>query len=154
MVAKIPSEDEVPLDVVVAQHPRSLGDVERALAKGHPVGVLQPAGEGDHPVRLALLLRVLQRVDVALAAGADEERARRAEAHLAGVDHPRRVGLDVEARRQADPVQVDLRGGRGRGKATGCGEHPAREGHAVLLHPHWSTPGNLPQQRPGARLRK
>ena len=91
------------LDLVEAQHPADLCHVERAVAEGHSVGLIQTLGEGVHGVRLVVPVMVDHRIDLVLA-GADENRPGLAQGQRARLGHAG-VDADAEAGGQRDPVQ-------------------------------------------------
>ncbi len=91
----------------IHQHPVLLGDVEEpVLGEAGPVGdrQLERLGEALHLVRHPVLVAVGDDPGIVLA-GADEDRdALRPHRHVAGVGHDG-VELDLEARRQIDPLE-------------------------------------------------
>src|SRR5438093_5507566 len=69
------------LDLVEPQDPGDLRDVERAVADGDAVGAVEPARQGPRFGRVRRSARARNRVDDALVARADEERARGGEGY-------------------------------------------------------------------------
>ena len=101
------------LDVVEADDAADLADVQRAVVEGDAVRLVEALGDGQHLVGLVVAVLVDQGIDrVAgrLVSRADEDGPLRAERHLPGVGDAAGVDLDLEARRQLDQVERQVRG--------------------------------------------
>ena len=92
-------------------------DVERAVEKRQTGGHVEALEDG---LDLPLPAIVLDRIDVAEAEGADEQRALVAPGHLPRGQHVRGIDFDVEACRQLDLLHHRCQFGfRGPGRRTG-----------------------------------
>lgn len=100
---------EVGLDVVVACDPRILSDVEVAVMHRDTVRRVETVGDDDDALAAAVAVLVADGPDAVVGAGADEDRALRAERQRAGVGDLG-VDLDGEAGRHLQ-VARSLSGG-------------------------------------------
>ncbi len=130
---------EPALDVVVAQQARALRHVQRAVAEGDAVRVLQIASDGDDAVSFVATAAVDHRVDVSRAASADEEDSAGTQHHLAGVRDVLGVDGDVEARRELDAIEMQ-RGAPGSRRDAAGGQQRRPQ----LCTAHRSPPGRRP----------
>ena len=104
---------EARLDVVEADDPRDLGDVECAVADGDAVRTGEAPRDPPRCGRVGRARGARNRVDDALFARADEQRPGGGERHRARTRDGVAEDLDRETGRQGDAIETVGRSGRG-----------------------------------------
>ncbi len=105
---------EIVFDVLNLGDLRQLGDVERTVLVGEPVGPVEAGGDDFH---LRPAVPAHDGVDLVEQAGAGEHRALVADAQRTRIGDATRIDLDLEAPGQLERIDRELVQGRGLGRA-------------------------------------